>query len=152
MKFNEFQTGMVITHPPLEVSEEEMLTFARQYDPQWFHTDVERAEKGRWEGLIGSGWLTCGLAMRMVVDTILKGSEAFGSPGMTSLRWPHPVRPGDALRLEATVESIRRSASRPDLGIIRWTWRMFNQHDILVLELEVTTLFDLSQEDSSESP
>lgn len=145
MKFNDFRVGMVITHDPVEVTEDEMLAFARQYDPQWFHTDVARAQEGRWEGLIGSGWLTCGLAMRMITHAALHGSEAFGSPGLTSLRWPHPVRPGDALRLEATVESIRRSASRPDLGIIRWTWRMFNQHDILVLELEATTLFDLSQ-------
>ncbi|HLR13086.1 MAG TPA: MaoC family dehydratase [Burkholderiaceae bacterium] len=144
MKYQDFQVGMVITHPPVEVTEDEMLAFARQYDPQWFHTDVEQAEHGRWEGLIGSGWLTCGLAMRMMTHAALHDSEAFGSPGLTNLRWPHPVRPGDALRLEATVESIRQSASREDLGIVRWTWRMFNQHDKLVLELEVTTLFDLS--------
>lgn len=144
MKFQDLYVGMVVTHPPVEVTEEEMLEFARQYDPQWFHTDTERAQQGRWGGLIGSGWLTCGLAMRMMTDAVLHDSEAFGSPGLTSLRWPHPVRPGDQLRLEATIESIRRSASRNDLGIVRWTWRMFNQDDQLVLELEVTSLFDLS--------
>ncbi|NYT62309.1 MaoC family dehydratase [Alcaligenaceae bacterium] len=143
MKFSEFQVGMMIAHPPVVVSEEEMLRFAKAYDPQWFHIDVERAKEGRWDGLIASGWLTCGLAMRMAVDAALHDSESFGSPGLEKVRWLAPVRPGDALRLEASVDSKRVSSSRDDLGIIRWSWRVFNQRDQQVLELEATTLFDL---------
>lgn len=145
MKFKDFEVGMVVTHPPVVVTREEMLEFARKYDPQSFHVDEAAAEQGRWGGLIGSGWLTCGIAMRMVCDVALKDSESFGSPGLERLRWPRPVRPGDALRLEATVDSKRISSTRSDLGILRWTWRMFNQDDELVLELEATNMFDLGE-------
>lgn len=143
MKFKDFEVGMVVSHPPVVVTREEMLEFAHVYDPQFFHVDQEAAEQSRWGGLIGSGWLTCAIAMRMVCDVALKDSESFGSPGLERLRWPKPVRPGDALRLEATVDSKRVSSSRSDLGILRWTWRMFNQDDDLVLELEATNMFDL---------
>ncbi|SHH92569.1 MaoC family dehydratase [Pollutimonas bauzanensis] len=143
MKFSEFEVGMVITHPPVVVTEEEMLAFARSYDPQWFHVDAERAKQGRWDGLIASGWLTCSMAMRMAVDAALHDSESFGSPGLEKVRWLAPVRPGDALRLEASVDSKRISSSRDDLGIIRWSWRLFNQRGEQVLELEATSLFDL---------
>jgi len=146
MKFSEFKPGMVIHHPPVAVQQADMLAFAEKYDPQWFHTDVARAQAGRWQGLIGSGFLTCALAMRMVVDAALHDSEAFGSPGMESVKWLKPVRPDDALRLEATVLSTRRSRAKPDLGILNWTWRLFNQVDEAVLELTVTSLFDLAQE------
>lgn len=144
MKFNEFRNGMVITHPAVVISKEEMLAFAKSYDPQWFHTDEKRAQAGRWEGLIASGWLTCSLAMRLAVEAALKDSESFGSPGVEKVRWLLPVRPGDALRLEATIDSVRISSSRNDLGIMRWTWRMFNQRDGQVLEVEATSLFDLA--------
>ncbi|RTZ40747.1 MaoC family dehydratase [Candidimonas sp. SYP-B2681] len=145
MKFNEFKIGMVINHPPIVVDEQEMLAFAKSYDPQWFHVDAERAAEGRWGGLIGSGWLTCSLAMRMAVNAALSDSESFGSPGLERLRWMVPVRPGDALRLEATVDSVRTSSSRDDLGIMRWSWRVFNQRDEQVLDVEATSLFDLGQ-------
>jgi len=143
MKFKDFKAGMVITHPPIEVTEAEMLAFAKAYDPQWFHVDAERAREGRWGGLIASGWLTCGLAMRMATEAALEGSESFGSPGLERLRWMAPVRPGDRLRLEATVDTLRVSASRADLGIMRWTWRVYNQNDVQVLDTEVTSLFEL---------
>jgi len=144
MKFSDFKEGMIIRHDPIVIEQDEMLAFAEKYDPQWFHTDVDQAKEGRWEGLIGSGWLTCGLAMRMAVEAALKDSEVFGSPGLENLRWVVPVRPGDALRLEITVDSVRKSASRPDLGILLWTWRLYNQRDELVLELQATNLFDLA--------
>lgn len=144
MKFSDLKPGMVIHHPAIVVDEAEMLAFAKAYDPQWFHLDAERAREGRWGGLIGSGWLTCALAMRMAADSVLEGSESFGSPGIEKLRWLLPVRPGDAIRLESTIDSIRTSSSRADLGIVRWTWRVFNQHDEHVLELEATSLFDLA--------
>lgn len=143
MKFKDFKTGMVITHPPVTVEQADMVAFARDYDPQWFHLDAERAAEGRWGGLIASGWMTCGLAMRMATQAALEGSECFGSPGLERLRWMAPVRPGDQLRLEATVDSVRVSSSRDDLGIMRWTWRVYNQDNVQVLETEVTNLFEL---------
>jgi acyl dehydratase len=145
MKFAEFKEGMLIHAGPVTVTEAEMLHFARQYDPQWFHTDVERAAQGRWGGLIASGWHTCALAMRMAVDAALHDSESFGSPGLGEVRWRVPVRPDDTLRLEARVQAVRRSTSRADLGIISWNWIVLNQHDEAVLELDATSLFDLGE-------
>uniref|UniRef100_UPI0033421DF1 MaoC family dehydratase n=1 Tax=Castellaniella defragrans TaxID=75697 RepID=UPI0033421DF1 len=143
MKFKDFEVGMVITHPPVEVDEAEMLAFAKAYDPQWFHVDAERARNGRWNGLIASGWMTCGLTMRMATQAALEGSESFGSPGIERLRWIAPVRAGDQLRFEGTIDSKRVSASRNDLGILRWTWRVYNQDDVQVFEADVTNLFEL---------
>lgn len=144
MKFKEFEIGMVVRHDPVTVNEADMLAFARSYDPQWMHVDPERAKKGRWGGLIASGWMTCGLAMRMATEAALEGSESFGSPGLERLRWMKPVHPGDQLYLEATVDSKRVSSSRSDLGILRWTWRVYNQDAEQVLEAEITSLFDLA--------
>ncbi|APX75868.1 MaoC family dehydratase [Achromobacter insolitus] len=144
MKFAEFKDGMVIKGGPVVVTEAEILEFARRFDPQWFHTDPKRASEGRWGGLIASGWHTCALAMRMAVDAALHDSESFGSPGLGEVRWRTPVRPGDTLRLEARVQGVRHSSSRPDLGIITWAWTVLNQHDEGVLELDATSLFDLS--------
>lgn len=143
MKFKDFEVGMVIRHGPVTVTEEEMLEFARKYDPQWFHVDTKRADEGRWGGLIASGWLTGGIAMRMAVDAALSDSDSFGSPGLERLRWVKPVRAGDSLRLEASVDSKRVSSSRPDLGIVRWTWHLYNQNDELVFETEATNLFEI---------
>ncbi len=77
MKFAEFNAGQVIEAGPYDVSEDEIVRFATQYDPQWFHTDAGAAAKGRFEGLIASGWHTCGIAMRLVADAALAGSESF---------------------------------------------------------------------------
>ncbi|WP_459615193.1 MaoC family dehydratase [Bordetella sp. 2513F-2] len=144
MKFAELREGMVIQGGPVVVTEQEILEFARKYDPQWFHTDVQRAQEGRWGGLIASGWHTCALAMRMAVDAILHDSESFGSPGLGEVRWRVPVRPGDTLRLEARVHAVRASSSREDLGIVTWAWIVLNQHNEAVLELDATSLFDLA--------
>ena len=144
MKFSELKIGMVLTHPPVVVEKQDMLDFSRQYDPQWIHLDEERAENGRWGGLIASGWMTCGIAMRMAVETVLRDSDSFGSPGLENLRWLSPVRPGDSVRMEATIDSKRVSSSQPDLGILRWTWRLYNQHDVQVLEVEAVNMFDLA--------
>ncbi len=145
MRFAEFQLGQVIHAGPYEVSEEEIVRFATAYDPQWFHTDAQAAgAKSRFGGLIASGWHTCGIAMRLVADQALAGSESFASPGLAYVKWPHPVRPGDALRVRATVLETRRSRGNGALGILRWRWQLFNQHDTEVLDLEATSLFDLS--------
>lgn len=145
MKFAELTSGKRITLGPLEVDAEEVLVFARKYDAQWFHTDPMRAEQGPWGGLIASGWHTCAMAMGMVSNGVLSGSESYASPGLNYLKWPHPVRPRDLLTLNVLVHDSRISASKPWLGIIRWQWTMHNQHGAEVLDLEATSLFRLSQ-------
>ena len=144
MKFAEFHAGQVIEAGPYTVTEEEVLGFAERFDPQWFHTDKAAAEKGRFQGLIASGWHTCGIAMRLVADAALAGSESFASPGLAYVKWPHPVRPGDRLSVRATVVETRRSKGNAGLGILRWRWQLFNQRGTEVLDLEATSLFDLS--------
>lgn len=143
MKFAEFQVGQVIEAGPLSLSERDIIEFAERWDPQWFHTDPAAAAEGRHRGLIASGWQTCGIAMKLVVDKALKGSESFASPGLAYLKWTHPVRPGDSLSVKATVLETRRAASKPTLGILRWRWQLFNQQGTQVLDLEATSLFDL---------
>ena len=143
MKFAELPTGTSIHCGSREVSESEILSFARQYDPQWFHTDPVRARAGRWNGVIASGWMTCCIAMEMVVHKILEGSDCFGSPGIENLRWLHPVRPGDVLSLTVKVLESRVSKSGK-YGVVRWQWLLDNQHGTRVLELNATSLFDIS--------
>jgi len=143
MKFADLQPGMVLKSATTTVDKDEMLAFSRRYDPQWFHVDEARAETGVWNGLIASGWMTCSLAMRLAVDAFLHDSDSFGSPGLTSLKWMNPVRAGDTLRLEITVDSKRVSTSKPNLGVVGCTWRLFNQDDVQVLDIVAAHLFEL---------
>ena len=144
MKFAEFTAGQVIEAGPYTLGEDELLRFARDYDPQWFHTDADAAARGRFGGLIASGWQTCGIAMRLATEVALEGSESFASPGLAYVKWSHPVRAGDALSLRATVIETRRARSQPRLGILRWRWQLFNRNGVEVLDLEATSLFDLA--------
>lgn len=125
--------------------EAEVIGFATDYDPQWFHTDAVAASGGRFGGLIASGWHTCAIAMRLIVDAALRDSESFASPGIAYVKWPSPVRPGDRLHLRATVIDVRPSCSQPTLGILRWRWQLFDDRGLEVLDLEATSMFDLSK-------
>ena len=145
MTFAEFHAGQRLVFGPATVSEADIVAFSRAYDPQWFHTDRQRAVAGRWNGLIASGWHTCCIAMRLAVNGALKGSETFGSPGLEYLKWLAPVRPGDALTLHADVLDARRAEGKPRLGVLRWRWSLRNQHDTAVLELVATNLYELEQ-------
>lgn len=146
MKFADFHAGQVIEAGPYELDEAELLQFARAYDPQWFHTDAAAASGGPFGGLIASGWHTCAIAMRLVADAALAGSESFASPGLKYVKWPQPVRPGDVLRLRAEVIAVRVSERRPTLGILDWQWQLFNQRELCVLDLQATSLFQLRED------
>jgi len=143
LKFADFKLAQILHAGPYEVSEQEILSYAKQWDPQWFHTDPVAANKGPFERLIASGWHTCAIAMRLVADAFLAGSESYASPGLSYIKWPHPLRPGDELKLTATILEKRVSKSNPSLGIVRWHWQMHNQLGHEVLDLEVTSLFKL---------
>ena len=84
------------------------------------------------------------MAMRLVADAALQGSESFASPGLAYVKWPHPLRPGDTLMLRATVIETRIALSPPALGILRWRLQLFNAGKVEVLDLEVTSLFQIS--------
>ncbi|HEX6512665.1 MAG TPA: MaoC family dehydratase [Chloroflexota bacterium] len=131
----DFVEGAVYEYGPISFSADEMVEFARRYDPQLMHTDPEYAEAGPYGGLIASGWQTASMMMRLVVDHYLPTTASIGSPGVDELRWHRPVRPGDALRLRITVLEVRPSQSKPDRGILRSKWEALNQCDELVLSL-----------------
>lgn len=141
MRFDEFHAGQVLRLGPIRIAETDIIAFAKAYDPQWFHTDPERARASRWQGLIASGWHTCALAMRLICEGPLKDSESIGSPGLAYVKWPAPVRPGDELRLEAEVLGTRTSSSGR-VRILNWRWRLLNQREETVLELEAASLFE----------
>ena len=143
MKFVEFKPGMVLTVGRRRVSEEEILEFARRYDPQWFHTDPARAAESRWAGLISSGWLTCSIAMQLLVTHVLADSESIGSPGLEQVKWPNPLRPGD--EVELTIEVLQsRVSSSGKVGIVRWRWILTTLAGAQVLDLIGTSLFELA--------
>jgi acyl dehydratase len=146
MKFAEFYRGQEIEAGPYRVSQQEIIEFAERYDPQWFHTDPAAAADGPFDGLIASGWHSCGIAMRLAVEQVLQGSESYASPGLRYLKWLQPLRPGDSVTLRLTVLDVRRSSKRPELGILEWRWRLRNQQAIELLDLEATSMFKLEAE------
>ena len=135
MRFAELTVGRVIQLGPASLTEDEIVEYARAYDPQWFHTDPARAATSQWHGLIASGWQTCGIAMRLVADAALHGSESLASPGLAYVKWPGACAP--------TVLEMRTARSQPTLGILRWRWQLFNAGGVEVLDLEATSLFAL---------
>ena len=148
MTFEDFAPGAVFTAGPRRVSEEEIVEFARRYDPQPFHVDAAAARAGRWGGLIGSGWMTCGIAMELAVRSILQGSDSIGSPGVDQLQWENPVRAGDELSLTVTVLESR-IASSGAMGIVRWRWELHNQRTERVLNLVAASFFQVPRDSKS---
>jgi acyl dehydratase len=120
----------------------EMLAFAKAYDPQPFHIDEQAARQSMYGGLIASGWHTVALVMRMTVDSYLNASASLGSPGVDNVRWLKPVRPGDTIRATRTVLETRPSGSRPDMGLVKTRWEVFNQSNELVMSMEGYGMFE----------
>lgn len=139
--FEDFHVGMVVEHGGPTVTAEQILEFARRYDPQPMHTDPEAAGRSIYGGLIASGWHTASLATRMMCDAYLLASASLGSPGMNEVSWPKPVRPGDTLRLRMTVLETTPSRSKPDRGSVLHRWEVFNQNGEPVLRIEGVGLF-----------
>ena len=103
----------------IEVTEESIIAFAREFDPQPFHLDAKAAEQSIFKGLSASGWHTAAMSMKLFVTGELKLAGGSVGLGVDELRWPQPVKPGDVLRLETEILDVRASRSKPDRGIIR---------------------------------
>jgi acyl dehydratase len=103
----------------IEVTEESIVAFARDFDPQPFHLDTTAAKESIFEGLAASGWHTAAMSMKLFVTGELRLAGGSIGLGVDELRWPQPVRPGDTLRLETEILDVRSSKSKPDRGIIR---------------------------------
>lgn len=140
MHWEDFREGEMHALGSREMGREEILAFARAFDPQSFHVDEEAARGSAYGGLIASGWHTGSVFMRLLVDGLIGASACMGSPGVQDLRWPRPVRPGDTLRASVRVGEAAPSRSRPDRGTVRFTGEMTNQRDETVLALEFTLI------------
>jgi acyl dehydratase len=114
---------------------EEVVAFAKRYDPQPFHVDVQEAEKSSYGGIIASGWHTCSMVMRLMCDSYLVNSSSLGSPGIEEVKWLSPVYPGNVLSAFRTVVETRASASKPDRGIVKTFWEVENEKGQLVMSM-----------------
>jgi acyl dehydratase len=134
--WEDLPAGTVIDLGSCLVSKDEVVDFARRYDPQWFHTDEEAAKESIYGGLIASGWHTCSMMMRLLYDGLLSKAASLGSPGIDEIRWLRPVRPGDTLMAKMEITESRASRSKPDRGVVKSRWEVHNQHGELVMTME----------------
>jgi acyl dehydratase len=139
--WEDLQPGQVLDLGSLAVTREEILAFASQFDPQPFHLDDEAAKASVFGGLCASGWHTCAMAMRLMVTNFLHTAASLGSPGLENVKWMKPVFPGDTLRLQHRILESRPMRSRPDVGLVRTQWEMFNHHGEQVLHMEGWGMF-----------
>ncbi|SOY90484.1 putative dehydratase, MaoC-like domain [Cupriavidus taiwanensis] len=130
--FEDFEVGSRRELGSYLVTEEEILNFARQYDPQPFHIDKEAAANSIYGGLISSGWMTCSIMMRLLVLSTTGKSASMGSPGVDEIRWLKPVYAGDTLTVVLNVLDSRPSESKPDRGVVHTQWEATNQRGELV--------------------
>lgn len=139
--FEDFRPGEVLEFGDYLVTEEEIVAFAKRYDPQPFHVDHQAAERSIYGGLIASGWMTGSIVMRMLVEHFIAPASSMGSPGVDEIRWPKPVRPGDRLKLRVTVVETRRSQSKPDRGIVQLQQEAINQDGETVMSIRGMGLY-----------
>jgi acyl dehydratase len=132
--FEDFEPGQVFELGCRTVTQDEIVDFARQWDPQPFHLDPEAAKDSVFGGLIASGWHTGAMWMRLYVDSML-GPSSMGSPGIEELRWLAPVRPGDTLHGRLTVLETAPSQRRVDRGTVRIRGEMVNGDGVVVMRM-----------------
>jgi acyl dehydratase len=139
--FEDFEPGQDIDLGTRTVTEDEIVACAREFDPQPFHLDRGAAEASIFGGVIASGWHTCSMMMRMVVDGLMNRSASMGSPGLDGVRWLAPVRAGDTLNVHYRTTRVKASTSKPDRGIVWSTWVALNQHGETVCTVEGMGMF-----------
>ena len=147
--FEDLEIGKRASFGRYDVTREEVIEFAKKYDPQAFHLDDEVAAKTHFGRLSASGWHTCAMTMAMMVENMKNVKQAgLGSPGVDQLMWKKPVYPGDTLRVESEVIEKRRSKSRPEMGIFKSRAKVFNQNDEVVLEMTSNGLIAVRDPDA----
>ncbi|HEY0394974.1 MAG TPA: MaoC family dehydratase [Candidatus Elarobacter sp.] len=132
----DYPVGTTAELGSIPVSADEIVSFAKRYDPQPFHTDPEKAKSWPYGTLIASGWHTASMMMRVVVDHFIDGETSLGSPGLGPIRWKLPVRPGDVLSVRARVVANRVSQSKPDRGTLTFDVDVLNQTGEIVMTVE----------------
>src|SRR5690349_188238 len=128
--FEDLEVGAQTNFGSYEVTREEVLEFARKYDPQPFHLSDEAAAKTHFGRLAASGWHTCAMAMAVIARHVVDEEQAgLGSPGIDELRWLKPVYPGDTLHVRGEIVEKTPSRSRPHMGSFRTETIVTNQDD-----------------------
>lgn len=140
MFFEDFAAGQTFEIGSHVMCEDEILAYARQYDPQPFHIDPDAAAKSIYGGIIASGLQTCAIAFRKTLDANLFNESSMGSPGMDKIRWLRPVRPEDEISVRADVAEVVPSSSRPDRGRVVIDYSVSNQSAEIVLTYSITHL------------
>jgi acyl dehydratase len=128
----DYAVGQTYVSGTKRVDKNEIVAFAQQFDPQFYHLDEVAALKSPFKGLAASGWHTAAMTMRLLVDGEFKPAGGILGVGFDQLSWPRPVRPGDELRVKSEVLEVRPSKSKPDRGTIRVQNTTFNQNDEVV--------------------
>ena len=133
LHFEDFSPGESLEYGDRLVTAEEIVEFAREFDPQPFHLDDEAGRETQAGGLIASGWQIAALLMRLNCDEFLLRCASQGAPGTDEINWLKPVRPGDRLRVRRTTLSARASRSRPQTGLVEFLFEVFNQNGEIVM-------------------
>ena len=136
--FEDYVPGSVFEYGPVALSEDEIVAYARSFDPQTMHTEPAAAAQGPFHGLIASGWHTVSAMNRLFVENYLSAVASLASPGVDELLWLRPVRPGDVLRLRISVIEARSSKTKPDRGLVISLLEAVNQDDFVVCSLKAT--------------
>lgn len=139
--WEDFKVGETQQIGQKRIDKDEIIAFAKQFDPQPFHVDETAAKVSMYGGLIASGWHTVALVMRMMCDSYMLDSASLGSPGIDNLKWLKPVRPGDTIRAQRTTLEVRASASRPEMGLVKTRWEVLNQNGEPVMTMEGYGMF-----------
>lgn len=139
--FEDFQVGQVHELGSYVVPREEILAFARQFDPQPFHLDDEAGRQSIFGSIIASGWHTAAICHRLLVESLLKDSASMGSPGLDELRWLLPVKPGDTISARIEVLTVTPSRSKPDRGSLKTRMEVRNQRGEVVMTETASVLF-----------
>jgi acyl dehydratase len=139
--WEDFTPGEVVEIGRHTFTEAEIIAFATQFDPQPFHTDPEAARSTFYGGLIASGWHTCAVGMRLMVQSYIGRAASAGSPGVENIRWLGPVRPGDTITYRRIILEARPSGSRPGIGLVRSRSEAVNQHGDTVMTMDGWGMF-----------
>ena len=139
--WEDLQPGEALEIGSHTFTEEEIIAFARQFDPQPFHVDPEAAKKSFFKGLIASGWHTCSVGMRLMVDKYVNRSASLGSPGLDNIRWLAPVRAGDTITYRRVILAARVSESKPEVGLLQTRSEAVNQRGEIVMTMEGWGMF-----------
>jgi acyl dehydratase len=139
--FEDFKPGTVTEYGPRLITREEIVAFAAEFDPQPMHLDETAGSATMLDGLAASGWHTCCLAMRMMVDGFIGNSSSMGAPGVDEVRWLKPLRPGVRIRVRVTVLDTRVSKSRPDIGFVRTLCEVIDDSGAQIMTLSSSLMF-----------